>query len=86
MNARLSVLCSVWTAILIGSCTSGVCLESQTPQPVPQIDPVSLVWPRFFATNGYEFAVYQPQITAWPSNQLIGRFATAVRPAGTSNE
>lgn len=43
-------------------------------------------WPRFFSTNGYEFAVYQPQISKWPGNQIEGRFATGVRPAGTSNE
>src|SRR5208337_1250317 len=50
------------------------------------LDPLSLEWPRFFATNGYEFAVYQPQISKWPGNQLEGRFAIAVRPTGTSNE
>ena len=43
-------------------------------------------WPRFFEGSGYEFAVYQPQVSRWPSNHLEGRFATAVRPAGTSNE
>ena len=43
-------------------------------------------WPRFFATNGYEFVVYQPQLANWSGNQLEGRFATGVRPAGTSNE
>src|SRR5215831_13593985 len=59
---------------------------AQTNQPPPLLNPVSLQWPRFFATNGYEFAVYQPQIAKWPGNQMEGRFAVAVRPAGTSNE
>src|SRR5262252_6966409 len=59
---------------------------AQTNQPPPLLNPASLQWPRFFATNGYEFAVYQPQIAKWPGNQLEGRFAIAVRPAGTSNE
>ncbi len=52
----------------------------------PLLDPVSLQWPRFFGTNGYEFAVYQPQIATWTGNQITGRFAIAVRPAGTTNE
>ena len=51
-----------------------------------KLDPLSLQWPRFFSTNGYEFAVYQPQIAKWPGNLLEGRFAIAVRPTGTSNE
>jgi hypothetical protein len=63
-------------------------LQAQTPasQPNQPLDPLSLQWPRFFATNGYEFAVYQPQIAQWPGNQIEGRFAVAVRPAGTTNE
>src|SRR4029077_3185269 len=50
------------------------------------LDPLAMQWPRFFATNGYEFAVYQPQISQWPGNQIQGRFVLAARPAGTSNE
>jgi hypothetical protein len=50
------------------------------------LNPLSMQWPRTFATNGYEFAVYQPQISKWPGNQLDGRFAIAARPAGTTNE
>lgn len=57
--------------------------QSTTPE---SLDPLALQWPRFINTNGYEFAVYQPQISKWPGNQLEGRFAIAVRPAGTSNE
>jgi hypothetical protein len=61
---------------------------AQTPPSAPSqsLNPLSLQWPRFFATNGYEFAVYQPQIAQWPGNQLQGRFVVAVRPAGTTNE
>jgi hypothetical protein len=79
----------LWVA-LIACCGVSVGLraqtQTQTNQPGPTLDPLSLGWPRFFATNGYEFAVYQPQISKWPGNQLEGRFAIAVRPAGTSNE
>jgi len=62
--------------------------HAQSPQlqPGQKLDPLSMQWPRFFATNGYEFAVYHPQVAKWPGNQIEGRFATAVRPAGTSNE
>ena len=45
-----------------------------------------LEWPRFYSTNGYEFAVYQPQISSWPGNQLDGRLVVAVRSAGSTNE
>jgi hypothetical protein len=77
-----------WCLTLIAGCSAGVALLAQSPQlpPGQQLDPLSLQWPRFFATNGYEFAVYQPQISKWTGNQLEGRFAIAVRPAGTSNE
>ena len=61
-------------------------LRAQTPAPGQPLDPLSLGWPRYFSTNGLEFAVYQPQIAQWPGNQIQGRFAVAVRPAGTSNE
>ena len=60
--------------------------QAQQLQPGQKIDPALLQWPRFAATNGYEFAVYQPQIGTWQGNQLEGRFALAVRPAGTTNE
>lgn len=71
---------------LVTACAPAVALGAESPQPGPTLDPLSMQWPRFFATNGYEFAVYQPQIAKWPGNQIQGRFATAVRPAGTSNE
>jgi hypothetical protein len=61
-------------------------VQGQVLQPGQKLDPAALQWPRYFETNNYEYAVYQPQISAWPSNQIQGRFATAVRPAGTSNE
>ena len=61
---------------------------AQTPalEPGQKLDPLAMEWPRFFTTNGYEFAVYHPQVAKWPGNQIQGRFATAVRPAGTSKE
>ena len=61
-------------------------VQGQVLQPGQTLNVTSLQWPRYFQTNGYEYAVYQPQISSWPSNQIEGRFATAVRPAGTSNE
>jgi len=63
----------------------GCALAQNAPSGQP-LDPLSLNWPRTFASQGYEFAAYQPQITRWPGNQIEGRFAVAVRPAGTSNE
>jgi hypothetical protein len=61
-------------------------LSGQNLQPGQAVDTAAFQWPRFFSTNGYEFAIYQPQITSWSGNQLEGRIASAVRPAGTSNE
>lgn len=74
--------------LLIAGCFAMAAMHAQTPplQPGQTLDPAALQWPRFFSTNGYEFAVYQPQINQWPGNQLDGRFAVAVRPAGTTNE
>ncbi|MFO1461939.1 MAG: carbohydrate-binding family V/XII [Verrucomicrobiota bacterium] len=74
--------------VLIGAALTSVTLpaNAQTPAASQPLDPLSLNWPRFFSGQGYEFAVYQPQITRWPGNQIEGRFAVATRPAGTSNE
>jgi len=79
---------SIWCLALVAACPLYISLLAQTPptQPGPTLDPTALQWPRFITTNGYEFAVYQPQIISWPGNQMDGRFAVAVRPAGTSNE
>jgi hypothetical protein len=60
--------------------------RAQQLQPGQKIDPSILEWPRFYTTNGYDFAIYQPQISQWPGNQLDGRLVIAVRPSGTSNE
>jgi hypothetical protein len=84
MNTRhLLTACLLLVAGLMPAPWRG---QSQTLTPGQPLDPLSMSWPRFFATNGYEFAVYQPQISQWPGNQIQGRFATGVRPAGTSNE
>ena len=61
-------------------------VQGQVLQPGQTLDPLALQWPRFFDTSGYEFALYQPQIDQWPGNQIQGRFATAVRPSGSSNQ
>src|ERR1035438_8516431 len=55
----------------VGLC--GRTAQAQTLEPGQKVDPMTLEWPRFYATNGYEFAVYQPCISKWPGNQLEGR-------------
>jgi hypothetical protein len=79
-----------WVFILAGAALFGNgwvgSLWAQDIHPGQSIDPNILEWPRFYSTNGFEFAVYQPQISDWPSNTLEGRFVVAVRPAGTTNE
>jgi hypothetical protein len=61
--------------------------SSAAPADPPAVqNPSVLQWPRYYTTNGYDFAVYQPQISSWPSNQLEGRFVVAIRPTGTTNE
>ncbi|MCX6922164.1 MAG: hypothetical protein NT154_02935, partial [Verrucomicrobia bacterium] len=72
--------------VALAPCLAPLRSAAQTLQPGQTLDPLSMQWPRFFASNGYEFAVYQPQIAKWPGNQIQGRFAIAVRPAGASNE
>ena len=72
--------------LVLCACLAPLRSAAQTLPPGQTLDPLSMEWPRFFAANGYEFAAYQPQVAAWPGNQIQGRFAIAVRPAGTSNE
>jgi hypothetical protein len=62
------------------------CAQAQDLQPGQKINPSVLEWPRFYTTNGYDFAIYQPQINDWPGNQLDGRLVVAIRPTGTTNE
>jgi hypothetical protein len=83
-NRFLAGLCLALLAWYAPSVPTRV--QAQELQPGEKLDPFSLGWPRTFAANGYEFAVYQPQLENWSGNQLTGRFATAVRPAGTTNE
>jgi hypothetical protein len=73
---------------IMGTVITGVAIHYTGPPPPagPVINSQALQWPRYFGTNGYEFAVYQPQISSWPANQISGRFVVAVRPAGTTNE
>ena len=60
--------------------------QAQELQPGQKVNPEALEWPRIFTTNGFEFAVYQPQVSKWKGNQLEGRFAAAAQTAGTSNQ
>jgi len=72
--------------LFLCACLGPLRSTAQTPPPGQKLDPLTMKWPRFFAANGYEFSVYHPQVAKWPGNQIQGRFAIAVRPAGTSNE
>ena len=76
----------ILTALILCAATFEPCIYSQDLPASGKTDLSILQWPRFHATNGYEFAIYQPQISSWPGNQLTGRFVVAVRPTGTSNE
>ena len=73
---------------IMGQVIIGVAIRYTEPPPAagPIINSQALQWPRFYGTNGYEFAVYQPQISSWPGNQMTGRFVVAARPSGTTNE
>jgi hypothetical protein len=84
MNRRRLSACLLAVVVLCGGRQGPA--QAQDLQPGQKIDPAFLEWPRVFATNGYEFAVYQPQVSKWQGNQLEGRFAAAARTAGTSNE
>jgi hypothetical protein len=68
---------------LLGTWAEG---QAQTLQPGQPVDPTTLSWPRLLSTNGWQFAVYQPQIDSWQGAQLTGRFAVGVRSTATSNE
>jgi hypothetical protein len=50
------------------------------------LDPTTVAWPRTFTTDGYDMAIFQPQISTWKGNQLAGRFAVGVRPTGSKDE
>jgi hypothetical protein len=50
------------------------------------LDPATVAWPRTFTADGYDMAIFQPQISTWKGNQLAGRFAVGVRPTGSKDE
>jgi len=82
---RVRCFFSLFVCLLAGVLV-GQSAQAQQLQPGQKIDPSILEWPRFYTTNGYDFAIYQPQISDWPGNQLDGRFVVALRPTGTTNE
>lgn len=84
--AAVPLVALILSSLLLSATFSWQHARAQELQPGQPVDPSIMSWPRYYATNGYEFAAYQPQITQWPGNQLEGRFVVAVRPAGTSNE
>lgn len=84
-RAALAARVLVWWLAII-TLSLALRLPAQDAPAGPVVDPATLSWPRYYATNGFEFAVYQPQINAWPGNQLQGRFVVAVRAAGTTQE
>jgi hypothetical protein len=93
MNMKTRVFTHSILPVAIGSllCLAPSLRAQEAPaQPAPEVpekvDPQSLQWPRTFANDSYEFIAYQPQIDSWTGNQLAGRFATGVRPVGTTDE
>jgi hypothetical protein len=72
--------------LVLGPAAMEPCVCAQELPASGQADLSVLQWPRYHATNGYEFVIYQPQISSWPSNELNGRFVVGVQPAGTSNQ
>lgn len=80
-SSKLPTLCLLAISLLFAS--QPHTLAQTNP---PPLNPLALGWPRAMDAGGYEFAVYQPSVDAWPGNQINGRFAVGVRPAGTSNE
>ena len=70
---RLKTVCFPAATVLgLGFCLFlyGSDGRAQTLEPGQKVDPQSLEWPRFYATNSYEFAVYQPCISKWPGNRI----------------
>ncbi len=63
----------------------GRAAAQNTPSSQP-VDASPMTWPRYEATNGLEFAIYQPQISEWTGNLLLARAVVAVRPAGGGTE
>ncbi|HTR42425.1 MAG TPA: carbohydrate-binding family V/XII [Pseudomonadales bacterium] len=83
-SVTFSLLSSIVFAVFLIGSTPSFGQSSQGTAPV--YTPADLQWPRFYTTNGYDFCVYQPQVSSWPSNQIEGRFVVAIRPTGTTNE
>jgi hypothetical protein len=50
------------------------------------LDPATVAWPRAFTADGYDVAIFQPQISSWKGNQLAGRFAVGVRATGSKDK
>src|ERR1700722_14940633 len=71
--------------LAVGGCKSASSSAPVQSGPVIYV-PSDLQWPHFYATNGYEFAVYQPQVSSWPGNKMEGRFVVAIRASGTTEE
>ncbi len=91
INRLLALVAVVTTLFVVTGCNTVSIASNTAPPPPPTsngdgLNPTTLQWPRNYSTNGDDFAVYQPQISSWPGNQLSGRFVVAVRPTGTTNE
>jgi len=69
--------------VVVFTMRPGVAQNAPSGQPV---DASPMTWPRYEATNGLEFAIYQPQISDWTGNLLLARAVVAVRPAGGVSE
>jgi len=48
----------------------------------PASEPVDGPWPRTYQEDGFDFAVYQPQVEKWENDRITSRYAVAVNRTG----
>jgi hypothetical protein len=73
------------TGLVVVLALPNLATAQNAPSSLP-VDASPMTWPRYEATNGLEFAIYQPQISDWTGNLLMARAVVAVRPAGGGSE
>jgi hypothetical protein len=80
--ANYKILATALAVLVAASAVPG----AQSAPSSQIIDPVAVAWPRTFTADGYDMAIFQPQISTWKGNQLAGRFAVGARPTGSKDE
>jgi hypothetical protein len=74
-------------ALTLGTLFAASAFSRTQSAPTDQIlDPATVAWPRTFTADGYDMAIFQPQVSTWKDNQLAGRFAVGVRSTGSKEE